>query len=561
MEANVSRRAFVAGAGAAATAALAATQLPSMASAADAAKKAEAVGKHTWEVKPDPITDIAEKKDYDIVVVGAGLAGMSAAEAAARSGAKVAVLERTDQWQVRGIDVSAIGSSWLKENGIDLDPRTAARMQYQWGNQTANYNLLYTWASQTGKVFDYIEQVCADHGVHMVNALSATAKYGWDTLPEKWRVNPDAVSFIKDGDPESDPRPDGRSTVWNLGDVLSASAEENGADFIYNTHAEQLVGDAANGITGVIATGPDGTFVQYNASKGVILATGDICGNQEMIDAFAPICNRADSNMYTPTGGNTGDAILMGCWAGAGVSKSPASPMVHQFTATSVTFNLTAFIMCWLAVNENGERYGAEMPFEPFLNNARMNTPHNHAWSIFDADYAAYVEKQWPTKHDVWLEGIEDEMQKRVDAGELVKADTLADLAKQLGIPAETFEKTVERYNSMAEAGEDRDFDVPEQFLSRIKTAPFYAYPLVCSTLTIPFGLHVNDDSQVCTEQDEPIAGLFAVGNAQGDVFGQDYPVHYPGISHGRCVTFGQLVGEALAKDTVLTKIIEPLED
>lgn len=141
------------------------------------------------------------------------------------------------------------------------------------------------------------------------------------------------------------------------------------------------------------------------------------------------------------------------------------------------------------------------------------------------------------------------------------RADTLEDLADQLGIPADTFTKTIERYNTMYTTGVDRDFDVPKNYLSQVKTAPFYAYPLVCSVLTIPFGLHVNDDSQVCTAEDEPIAGLFAVGNAQGDVFGQDYPVHYPGISHGRCVTFGQLVGEALAKDTVLTQIIEPVED
>ena len=559
MDASMNRRSFVAGA--AATAALAATQLPHMTSAAQAAEGAAVIGKHTWEVKPDPITDIAETYDYDVVIVGAGLAGLSSAEAAARSGAKVAVLERTSQWNVRGIDVSAIGCTWLKEHGIDLDPRTAARMQYQWGNQTANYNLLYTWASQTGKVFDHIEQVCADHGVHMVNALSATAKYGWDTLPEKWSVNPDAVSFIKDGDPESDPRPDGFSTVWNLGDVLSVAAEENGAEFFYDTHAEQLVGDAESGVTGVIATDGDGRFVQYNAAKGVILATGDISGNQEMVDAFAPICNRADANMYSPAGGNTGGAILMGSWIGAGISKCPASPMVHQFTPSSVTFNLSAFIMCWLAVNERGARYGAEMPFEPYLNNARMNTPHNRAWSLFDADYAKYVEKQWPTKYETWLEGIENEVDRRLEMGELVKADTLEELAEKLGIPADALVSTVERYNSMAEGGEDRDFDVPAQFLSEIKTAPFYAYPLVCSVLTIPFGLHVNDDSQVCTPDDDPIAGLFAVGNAQGDVFGQDYPVHYPGISHGRCVTFGQLVGEALAKGTVLTDIIEPVEN
>ena len=65
----------------------------------------------------------------------------------------------------------------------------------------------------------------------------------------------------------------------------------------------------------------------------------------------------------------------------------------------------------------------------------------------------------------------------------------------------------------------------------------------------------MNDDSQVCTEEDEPIDGLFAVGNVQGDFFGLNYPVHCPGVSRGRCLTFGQLVGEALATDAVITKL------
>lgn len=228
----------------------------------------------------------------------------------------------------------------------------------------------------------------------------------------------------------------------------------------------------------------------------------------------------------------------------------------------SLTFNSSlfvisaAFIMCWLAVNENGERYGAELPFEPYLTNARMNTPHNRAWSIFDADYAKYVEQQWPTKYETWLDGIEDEMEKRLESGELIKADTIEGLAEKLGIPVDKFVATVEHYNSLYDAGEDSDYDVPAQFLSRIQTAPFYATPLVCSVLTIPFGIHVNDDSQACTADDEPIAGLYAVGNAQGDFFGMDYPVHCPGISHGRSVTFGQLVGEAVGKGITLTELL-----
>lgn len=175
MDTTVSRRTFVTGAAAAAVATAAAGVAAARADEAAEGPQVEA-GLHTWEIKPEPITDIAQTLDYDIVIVGAGLSGLATAEAAARNGARVAVLERTSQIQLRGIDVSAIGSNWLKKHGVNLPARTAARVQYQWGNQTANYNLLYTWASQTGRVWDYIQELCDKSGLHMVNALSATAK-------------------------------------------------------------------------------------------------------------------------------------------------------------------------------------------------------------------------------------------------------------------------------------------------------------------------------------------------------------------------------------------------
>ena len=98
-----------------------------------------------------------------------------------------------------------------------------------------------------------------------------------------------------------------------LGELVYNSAVDNGAEFAFEARAEQLVGDAASGITGVVATTKDGKHVQYNAKKGVILATGDIGGNQEMVDAFCPISNRSDSNCYAPAGFNNGDGLLMGC--------------------------------------------------------------------------------------------------------------------------------------------------------------------------------------------------------------------------------------------------------
>ena len=511
--------------------------------------------KNTWEVAPEPITDIAETKEYDIVIVGAGLAGISTAEAAARNGAKVAVIERMGEISIRGVDVGNIGSNFHKSNGFDIDWHIPARQLHFDSRQKTNYELISVWASRSGEVFDYLEKLGEPQGISMVHALSGTSKYDmWSELDSQWRVYPDAVSFVRGGE-TYDVRDDGKSVNWTLGEMLYNSATENGAEFVFNTHAEQLVGDAESGVTGVIVTAEDGSYVQYNGAKGVVLATGDIGGNQEMIDAFAPIANRADANTYTPMGGNTGDGILMGCWIGAGLQKSTAAPMIHQFTADSLALNLTSFIMCWLAVDSEGKRYGAEMPFEPMLTNARMNTIGNVAWSIFDSDYEKYVKQQQPSRYERFLDGVEDVMAEWEEAGTLIKADTLDELAEAIGVPAETFKATVERYNSMAEAGEDVDFAVPAEFLAPVQTAPFYATKNVCSLLTIPFGLHCNAESQVMTEDDKVISGLYAVGNVQGDFFGDDYPVHFPGVSHGRCVTFGELLGEALAKDTVISEL------
>lgn len=340
---NFLKGALVTGAAAAAAVALPACSPAAPSDASDAkssSKGGETTGaKHTWEEAPEPIADIAETQDFDVVVVGAGLAGINAAEAAARNGAKTVVIERNTTFSVRGVDVGHIGSRFHKEQGFDLDPRVAARFLHQASHQTTNYDLIYVWASRSGEVFDYIEDLGSKNGVSMVPALSGTAKYGnWSTLSDRWRVYPDAVSFVRGGE-TYDMRDDGQPVNVTLGELVYNSAVDNGAEFVFEARAEQLVGDAASGITGVVATTKDGKHVQYNAKKGVILATGDIGGNQEMIDAFCPISNRSDSNCYAPAGFNNGDGLLMGMWAGAAMSKSEAAPMIHssRWTRSSST--------------------------------------------------------------------------------------------------------------------------------------------------------------------------------------------------------------------------------
>ena len=535
--ADMTRRSFVGGA----AAGVAAGALAGAGAAlADETAATAETGRHSWEVAPDPITDIAQAYEYDVVVVGGGMAGMGAAEAAARNGASVCVVERSECGRFCGLGMAAMGTKIMEEAGLHVDIDTAVRLMYSATQQTANYNLIRTWAEQTGPVLDYVFELCKANGVTPEPSFGGTSKAGWTDMPEKYVCLEDSVQFSNDEWGVF--RSDGKEPHQNLGDVLIKSAGENGCEYYFNTHAEQLVGSAAEGVTGVVATDADGRHVQFNARKGVVLATGDISGNPEMVECWSPIINRADESAYVPKGANTGDAILMGSWIGAGLSKSPAAPMVHQFTIATRSYYMTSFFFTLLAVNSDGRRFMNEMPFEPFITDARMNSKGNVAWSIFDGNYQSMVERQFPGYVDTIMEAAPAELEQRVADGEVFKADTLEELADMIGVPADNLVASAAEYTADFEQGSDPRFGVVAQMLSPVDTAPFYAVPIHAANLAVAFGLHVNDDSQVCTDDDQPIAGLF--------------PVHCPGCSTGRSLVFGQLIGEALAKDTTLTELI-----
>lgn len=554
---DLDRRSFLkgalmagAGAGVAGLAAGCAPQTQQAAESELAATGAsESTGKHTWEVPPAPIEDIAETKDFDIIIVGAGVSGTSAAEAAAAAGAKVAVIEQAAGFTAHGADNACIGSRVHKENGVEIDPEDATRILYNYAQGMVNRDLIHTWATRSGEAFDHFSDLCAEAGIPTIMGISETSKPDWDTLEDRFREYRTGLTF---GSADEGVIIDTDSFTFiesHLVETLVNAAMADGAEFFYNTHAEQLVGDAQSGISGVIVTAEDGSHVQYNASKGVILATGDIGGNEEMIKCWCPIVERTDVLSYFPENGNLGEGILMGCWAGAAVSKSAPAPAIHPI---SDVLSLSSLALSWLAVNSLGKRFCCEVPYEPYITNARLNAPGNVAWSIFDGDYERKVRAQAPVTAEALLSGVAEKIDSAVEAKLMYRADTLDDLAAQLGIPADEFKATVERYNELCASGNDVDFGAPARFLASVDTPPFHALNVPTNTMVVPFGLHVDSNSQVCTAEDEPIAGLFAVGNVQGDFFSFTYPVTCPGLSHGRSLTFGHLVGDALARDTTI---------
>ena len=344
------------------------------------------------------------------------------------------------------------------------------------------------------------------------------------------------------------------STGFAGAELCYNDAVKDGAEFVFDSPAVQLVKDGSK-VTGCICEGKDG-YVQYNASKGVVLCTGDIGGDLEMCKAYAPICAEYGQprSQYTPVGVNTGDGHKMGMWVGAQLQDLPLPTMMHP----------QAF--CWfhgpfLFVNDNGERFMCEDTWVQGKSLAINRQPNGEAWSIFDANWKTDLVNGLPYGGGMFWDSFrpygsdlelapqyfETQIPEYIKAGNAYQADTLDELAKQIGCDAATFKATVERYNGMCEAGEDTDYYKKPVFLTPVKEGPFYALKVGPALLAVPGGLRTNNDFQCLDAEGAPIEGLYALGNVMGDICAVDYPINVAGNSHGRCITYGYLLGHELA--------------
>jgi succinate dehydrogenase/fumarate reductase flavoprotein subunit len=495
---------------------------------------------HPWLTEPEPSTQTVSEETFDIVILGAGIAGCTAAEAASSAGASVVVLEKFASYSAHGIDVGSVGTKVQKEKGVVIDRALAARLIYDWGQQQANWYLIRTYAEKSGEVLDRYIDMAPHYGLTVSLNDEMTARADWNQLEDKFKQFQTAHLF------EWTDKCPFKKTKWNaayLMQMIIDRATAQGAQFRFRTKAERLVTE--NGaVTGVIVRDADG-YKKINARKGVIVATGGITDNKEMLRCFCPAFLRADKFENAPVGSNMGDGLLMGVWAGAAITRCHPAPICHpiNFTVLSPGMNTS-----WLTVNRDGRRFSGETGWEPMVTNARLGAPGNKAWAVWDADYKSHILKQEPLKAQKMLEGLDEGVEREVAEGNYIKADTIPALAEKLGMPPGALLKTVERYNRWCDKGVDEDFGVPERFLSPVRKSPFYAFKMNAWLLSVPHGLHVDQNSQVLTEDDTPIPGLFAVGNAQGDFFANSYPVTLPGSSHGRSICFGWLVGKALAE-------------
>lgn len=524
----------IAALGLAGTSALSACAQPQAASTS-ANATAEAASELPWLQTPEPITDFVETKEYDVVVVGAGAAGLPAALTAFEEGASVALLQKESQAVSQGSAALGIDLATSDPAGVEA----VVSLLQQVNQYRPHRELLELWAQNSGEAVQWVMDKVTEGGGQVISQGNAQVmKY---TDFDGAKVNYVSAFF--------GPKPyTNTDAMLDLAKVVEAA----GVEVFYSTPAEQLIGDAENGITGVAAKGSGG-YIQFVAKKGVILATGDYQNDEDMCNYYLP-----DIKNFTRKQVNkTGDGHKMGCWVGGRIEPIGHTKMLHDFDAGPAT-------MCdlpFLAVDVKGRRFCCETAPMDVMNNFLKEGDRlkdgDAGWysQIFDGAYQEQC-ADWPCSKLYTPEELENFMpdvegeKKGVVEGFIrtFKADTLEELAEKIGADPDEFTATVKRYNELVASGHDDDFGKPVEYLKPIETPPFYAMNRWLRVSAITSGLVVNKNLQVVNENDEPIKGLYAAGNVSGCFYGGiDYPMTLAGLSVGRCFTQGRYLGRTVA--------------
>lgn len=460
---------------------------------------------------------VSETRDVDVVVVGSGMAGITATMAAVDEGMSVICLEKRSA--LGGTSAAAEGMFGLRSQyQIDqgyadekVDDYFKACMDYH--HYCSNPRIARRFYNTAGAHVDW----CVDHGMKF-RALLAS----WSVVPS-WHVY------------------DGKGKVAI--ETFAAYSEGKGAEILTETPAVKLLDDGAGTATGVIAKTKDGSYIQVNA-KAVILACGGYPCNREMIETYTgSVFYEGDDpakrdNSYFGTEGRVGDGIIMGQSVGADLFRIGA--VMADFSAIGGTrmdeenvCRNVLLVAPTLIVNERAKRFCSEGLINDFVAWGECMTTQLKNFQICDydfvvrqsqgviADCSGVAQKGTPYPDAV------KEIDEYIEQGDLMiyKADTIEELAEKMGLDAETLKDTVDHYNKMCDAGYDEDFCKETEYLIPVKTAPFYGIITHPMYMTTVGGLRIDERARVLNDEGEIIKGLYAAGSDAGGLYGYSYDV------------------------------------
>jgi fumarate reductase flavoprotein subunit len=470
---------------------------------------------YSFEIPPDPIpsNDIKEKIEVEVVVVGAGIAGLSAALSAAEAGAKNILIEKMATVQARGHDNAFLDSRLQKKLGIMIDKDEVILNLMKYGSNKPDQRLIRMWAEGSGKTADWLMNMTDAAGLRVI-IPQYPPPAAFDNTIEYY---PQYLATHQYNDERQ------------VAKCLLDNVIKRGVVTYFRTQAKQLLREKNGRVFGVVARNHSGNYIQCIAHKAVILCTGDYAKNAEMMDKYCPQSSYLPSMIPT----STGDGHMMAMWIGAMMEPAPHAPIIHGPAGPLLN-------AAFLQVNIFGERFQNEdVPIQSNVNSVERQ-PGRIAWQVFDSKYPQEIQY-----HGLGLGKIiiaTDKIRQEVAEVSLI-ADSIEELAIKMKLPVETFRATIDRYNELARLGKDLDFGKRSDRMSPVNKPPYYAGKGGYSLLAVNGGLNVNPKLQPLDKDWKVIPGLYLAGNTVGNRFAGDYPTMCPGLSHGMAIHFGRIAG------------------
>lgn len=482
-----------------------------------------------------------EQLHYDVVVIGGGTSGLSAAWAAANAGAKVLLLERRNIVGGTGsmiITLFGLQSPTQKRLGIQHTVDELYTKLLEASHYQLNARLLRKFLMRSGDTIQWIEQ---DLGLkfNTVRTVTGTLKsahaFGGDDMT--------GLTIIK---------------------KLQQELQDKGVDIMMGTRAKRLVRDNHGNICGVIAIKNDQEFIIN--TKAAIVCTGTITGNPELMKKHFPQIDwdPAKVRLAVRMEWNSGDGQCMTQEIGASshctISRHNYGPD-NQFSGRAIVLTHRPEMM---TVNKHGLRFIDEsitirhddhsifgsvledqpnytcyaimdeknlqemmrqkkvlcMHDEAFGNDVGSNDPAQNLVRDEASNELPPAPPLPSTSEATWMRGLAEHIQQQAKDGHMLIANTLEEVAAWIGCNASVLKNTVSDYNGFCREGYDGDFLKPQEWLWSISEAPYYVFVGTQGTDSCPGGIKINHNGEVVDDQQKPIGGLYAGGTGCSGIWG-----------------------------------------
>ena len=527
---------------------------------------------------------VAKTVDVDVAVVGCGIAGVAACRSVAEDGGLVAAFEKADGPQCRSGEYAVINGkvqakwgrdTWTREQIDDIIDSHMVESTYR-----CKRSIMSKWAHNIGDAFDWwveanpdlyyaettrsaIPDESADNFIIPI-FYPLPERYDWKQ--ERFPCYPTSVEF----------KPDQHVTVEAN---MQKAIDTGNVQTFYGCFVEKLIMDNGRCVGLYARDAATGEYIKCNASKGVILSTGDYSQNTKMLKHFCPeVIENNIQCLFTNVDvegnfTNQGDGIQLGMWAGAQVQQSHA-PMIHHMGGGADLAGVGVMGNAgFLNLDLNGKRFMNEnLPGQQLENQIELQK-NRESWQIFDSNwpeqlpympaahggacyYEDYASEDEGPKNNTTYRNYKSpyQLEAAVADGRAVKADTLEELVAKI-YPDDTAAQqtaldSIQRYNELAKAGYDEDFHKPASRMWAVENGPFYADKFTTALLLVCIGgLESDEDCHTFDADRNVIPGLYVAGNIQGNRFATEYPIGLKGVSHSMAMYYGYVAGKNALKD------------